>query len=111
MASTADEPEQPFDPAGQAPSVDPSITPSALRRQKPGISAGQARRKGGRRSADIPHVDVARRPTHRKNSTGPRRRELLQALGIFQRATPDQLWKLTRPGNQHDKLTDRKSVV
>lgn len=105
MASTADEPEQPFDPAGQAPSVDPSITPSALRRQKPGISAGQARRKGGRRSADIPHVDVARRPTHRKNSTGPRRRELLQALGIFQRATPDQLWKLTRPGNQHDKLT------
>jgi hypothetical protein len=25
-------------------------------------------------------------------------------LGIFQRATPDQLWKLTRPGNQHDKL-------
>ncbi|WP_308406885.1 hypothetical protein [Streptomyces sp. AC555_RSS877] len=31
--------------------------------------------------------------------------ELLQALGIFQRATPDQLWKLTRPDNQHDKLT------
>ncbi|WP_306324778.1 hypothetical protein [Streptomyces venezuelae] len=53
MASTADEPEQPLDPAGQAPSVDPSITPSALRRQKPGASAGQARRKGGRRSADI----------------------------------------------------------
>lgn len=35
----------------------------------------------------------------------PRRRELLQALGIFQGATPDQLWKLTRPDNQHDKLT------
>ncbi|MEV6655035.1 hypothetical protein [Streptomyces sp. NPDC051219] len=30
--------------------------------------------------------------------------ELLQALGIFQRATPDQLWKLTRPDNRHDKL-------
>ncbi|MGA5424933.1 replication-relaxation family protein [Streptomyces lavendulocolor] len=30
---------------------------------------------------------------------------MLQALGIFQRATPDQLWKLTRPDNQHDKLT------
>ncbi|MCX5387521.1 replication-relaxation family protein [Streptomyces sp. NBC_00083] len=29
---------------------------------------------------------------------------MLQALGIFQRATPDQLWKLTRPGNKHDKL-------
>ncbi|MFF9345164.1 replication-relaxation family protein [Streptomyces sp. NPDC014773] len=82
----------------------PSITPSAPRRQKPAVSAGQARRKGDRRSADIPHADVTRRPTHRKNSTGPRRRGLLQALGIFQRATPDQLWKLTRPGNQHDKL-------
>ncbi|MEU1085170.1 hypothetical protein ABZ368_33990 [Streptomyces sp. NPDC005908] len=23
---------------------------------------------------------------------------------MFQRATPDQLWKLNRPGNQHDKL-------
>lgn len=42
---------------------------------------------------------------HRRPSTEPRRRELLQALGIFQRATPDQLWKLTRPDNQHDKLT------
>ncbi|WP_455362138.1 hypothetical protein [Streptomyces sp. SYSU K21746] len=30
--------------------------------------------------------------------------ELLQALGIFQRATPDQLWKLTRPDSRHDKL-------
>ncbi|WP_222514852.1 replication-relaxation family protein [Streptomyces salinarius] len=28
----------------------------------------------------------------------------MQALGIFQRATPDQLWKLTRPDNQHDNL-------
>jgi hypothetical protein len=49
-------------------------------------------------------VSATRRPTHRKNSTGPRRRELLQALGIFQRATPDESWKLTRPDNQHDKL-------
>ncbi|MGP3978937.1 replication-relaxation family protein [Streptomyces sp. 8N114] len=30
---------------------------------------------------------------------------MLQALGIFQRATADQLWKLTRPANRHDKLT------
>ena len=29
MVSTADEPEQPFDQAGQTPSADPSITPSA----------------------------------------------------------------------------------
>ncbi|MES4886324.1 hypothetical protein ABVB69_38670 [Streptomyces sp. NPDC000349] len=33
------------------------------------------------------------------------RRELLQARGIFLRATPDQLWKLTRPDNRHEKLT------
>ncbi|MFF5538625.1 hypothetical protein ACFY71_40295, partial [Streptomyces cinerochromogenes] len=38
-------------------------------------------------------------------SKGVLLKELLQALGIFQRATPDQLWKLTRPDNQHDKLT------
>ncbi|WP_234310689.1 MULTISPECIES: replication-relaxation family protein [unclassified Streptomyces] len=103
MAST--EPEQPLDPAGQTPSVDPSITPSTPHRHKAGVSAGQARRKGGRCSADNPHIDVARKPQHRRTSTEPRRRELLQALGIFQRATPDQLWKLTRPDNQHDKLT------
>ncbi|MGW9453387.1 replication-relaxation family protein [Streptomyces sp. NPDC055632] len=48
---------------------------------------------------------MSRKPKHRRTSTGPRRRELLQALGIFQRATPDQLWKLTRPDNQHDRLT------
>ncbi|MFE4800476.1 replication-relaxation family protein [Streptomyces sp. NPDC056708] len=83
--------------------MDPSITPSAPRRQGPGVSAGQPQRTGGRRRSDNPHVQ--RRPKHRRTSTEPRRRELLQALGIFQRATPDQLWKLTRPDNQHDKLT------
>ncbi|MGW4549944.1 replication-relaxation family protein [Streptomyces violaceorubidus] len=102
---SADAPEQYLDRPEQAPAVDPSITPSAPRTQRPGVFAGQTRRTGGRRSADNPHVDVARKPKHRRTSTEPRRRELLQALGIFQRATPDQLWKLTRPDNQHDKLT------
>ncbi|MGZ2362374.1 replication-relaxation family protein [Streptomyces sp. 372A] len=102
---SADDPQQHLDQLGEAPSVDPSITPSAPRRQKQGVSAGQVRRTGGRRSVDNPHVDVARKPKHRRTSTEPRRRELLQALGIFQRATPDQLWKLTRPGNRHDRLT------
>ncbi|MFD6133664.1 hypothetical protein, partial [Streptomyces diastaticus] len=102
---SADDPEQYLDQPEEAPSVGPSITPSAPRRQKQGVSAGQARRTGGRRSVDNPHVDVARKPKHRRTSTEPRRRELLQALGIFQRATPDQLWKLTRPGNRHDRLT------
>ena len=102
MASTADEPEQPLDRTG-TPSADPSITPSAPRRRRPGASAGQARRAEGRRRSGSPHVP--RRPTHRKNSAEPWRRELLQALGIFQRATADQLWKLTRPDDRHDKLT------
>ncbi|MDN3293410.1 hypothetical protein QWM81_05020 [Streptomyces ficellus] len=96
-------PSEDVDQAPQAPSADPSTTPSAPRHQGPGVVAGQPRRSGGRRRSANPHVQ--RRPAHRKNSTEPRRRELLQALGIFQRATPDQLWKLTRPDNRHDKLT------
>ncbi|MGW5852519.1 replication-relaxation family protein [Streptomyces sp. NPDC055254] len=102
MASTA-EPEQTPEQAPKTPSVDPSITPSAPRSGEWGVSAGQTGRARGRRRSDNPHVP--RRPKHRRTSTGPRRRELLQALGIFQRATPDQLWKLTRPENRHDKLT------
>lgn len=102
--ATADQaPGGDADRVPQAPSTGPSITPSAPRRQKPGVSAGQPGRSGGRRRSDNPLVQ--RRPVHRKNSTEPRRQELLQALGIFQRATPDQLWKLTRPGNRHDRLT------
>ncbi|MEU0992253.1 replication-relaxation family protein [Streptomyces sp. NPDC005953] len=99
-----DGPDYPLDQTGEAPSTDPSITPSAPHPRKSGVLAGQIRRTGGRRSADIPHVDVARRPEHRRTSTEPRRQEILQALGVFQRATPDQLWKLTCPGNKHDKL-------
>ncbi|MFF3277501.1 replication-relaxation family protein [Streptomyces chrestomyceticus] len=44
-------------------------------------------------------------PRYRYGSTGPRRAEVLMALGIFQRATAEQVWKLTRPANRHDKLT------
>ncbi|WP_157855840.1 hypothetical protein [Streptomyces aureocirculatus] len=39
MASTADEPEQPLDPAGEALCVGPSTTPSTPRAQRPGVSA------------------------------------------------------------------------
>lgn len=60
-------------------------------------------RSRGRRRSDIPHVQ--RRPVHRRTSIEPWRQELLQALGTFQRATADQLWKLTCPGNRHDRLT------
>ncbi|MFF5393375.1 replication-relaxation family protein [Streptomyces sp. NPDC013012] len=34
-----------------------------------------------------------------------RRQEVLKALGIFQRATPDQLWRMLRPEDQHDRCT------
>lgn len=103
MASTAGEPEQARDRARTTPSAGPSVPPSVHREQDSGVFAGQTRPTRGRRRSDNPHSQ--RRPAHRKNSTEPRRRELIQALGIFQRATPDQLWKLTRPDNQHDKLT------
>lgn len=82
----ADNPERNLDSTGEAPSVDPSIGPSASRRQKLDGSAGQALQTGVCRRSDNPHVDVARRPRHRRTSTGPRCRELLQALGIFHRA-------------------------
>ncbi|WP_370424086.1 hypothetical protein AB8O64_35415 (plasmid) [Streptomyces sp. QH1-20] len=30
---------------------------------------------------------------------------MLKALGIFQRATADQLWRMLRPGDRHDRCT------
>ncbi|MGW1902236.1 replication-relaxation family protein [Streptomyces hirsutus] len=30
---------------------------------------------------------------------------MLKALGIFQRATADQLWRMLRPGDSHDRIT------
>ncbi|WP_331757427.1 replication-relaxation family protein (plasmid) [Streptomyces sp. NBC_01650] len=34
-----------------------------------------------------------------------RRKEVLRALGIFQRATADQLWRMLRPADRHDRCT------
>ncbi|MFF4179445.1 replication-relaxation family protein [Streptomyces sp. NPDC001750] len=34
-----------------------------------------------------------------------RRKEVLKALGIFQRATADQLWRMLRPTDRHDRIT------
>ncbi|MFB6992277.1 replication-relaxation family protein [Streptomyces sp. NPDC056304] len=34
-----------------------------------------------------------------------RRKEVLGALGIFQRATADQLWRMLRPTDRHDRIT------
>ncbi|MFF0754597.1 replication-relaxation family protein [Streptomyces sp. NPDC004267] len=34
-----------------------------------------------------------------------RRQEVLKALGIFQRATPEHLWRMLRPADRHDRCT------
>lgn len=95
VVSTADEPEQ-------TPSAAPSITLSAPHRQESGVFTGQARRSG---AGAGPSAHVRKCPVRRKKSSEPRWRGSLRALGTFQRATPDQLWKPTRPNDRHDKLT------
>jgi hypothetical protein len=37
--------------------------------------------------------------------TGRRRKEVLAALGIFHLTTADQLWRILRPGDRHDRIT------
>ncbi|GGU67230.1 hypothetical protein GCM10010274_64650 [Streptomyces lavendofoliae] len=39
------------------------------------------------------------KPTH------TRKKEVLKALGIFQRATAEHLWRMLRPGDSHDRIT------
>ncbi|MDX3328208.1 MULTISPECIES: replication-relaxation family protein [Streptomyces] len=39
------------------------------------------------------------KPTH------TRKKEVLKALGIFQRATAEHLWRMLRPGDSHDRCT------
>ncbi|WP_459247460.1 hypothetical protein [Streptomyces youssoufiensis] len=39
------------------------------------------------------------KPTH------TRKKEVLTALGIFQRATAEHLWRMLRPGDRHDRCT------
>ncbi|MGW3167931.1 replication-relaxation family protein [Streptomyces sp. NPDC001142] len=39
------------------------------------------------------------KPTH------TRKKEVLKALGIFQRATAEHLWRMLRPGDRHDRCT------
>ncbi|MBB6439858.1 replication-relaxation family protein [Streptomyces candidus] len=39
------------------------------------------------------------KPTH------TRKKEVLKALGVFQRATAEHLWRMLRPGDSHDRIT------
>ncbi|MFF6945892.1 replication-relaxation family protein [Streptomyces lavendulae] len=78
----------------------PSIAPSTATSPAGAISAGQPRKSRGRDAFDNPPSS-----TQVWKPTGVRRKEVLKALGIFQRATADQLWRMLRPTDRHDRLT------
>lgn len=88
-------------PAPKVPSAGPSIAPSMAVSPTGAESAGQIRRSRPREAFDNPSASSNRtwKPTH------TRRKEVLKALGIFQRATADQLRRMLRPGDRHDRCT------
>ncbi|MCL3998127.1 replication-relaxation family protein [Streptomyces lavenduligriseus] len=88
------------DQVPQAPSTGPSIAPSTATSPTRRISAGQPRTSRLRDAFDNPL-----RPAQVWKPTGVRRKEVLRALGIFQRATADQLWRMLRPADRHDRIT------
>lgn len=89
------------DQVPQAPSTGPSIAPSTTTSPAGRVSAGQPRKSRSRDAFDNPpsQTPKAWKPT------GVRRKEVPRALGIFQRATPDQLWRTLRPADRHDRCT------
>ncbi|MGW2615147.1 hypothetical protein [Streptomyces sp. NPDC001500] len=94
---------RPSDDVDQVPltlSASPSIAPSAAASPVRRVSAGQPRRLRSRDAFDNPP-----RSTQVWKPTGVRRKEVLRALGIFQRATADQLWRMLRPADRHDWIT------
>lgn len=93
-------PSQDVDQVPQAPSMGPSIAPSTATSHAGRIRAGQPGKSG---SADA--FDNPPRSTQVWKPTGVRRKEVLRALGIFQRATADQLWRMLRPADRHDRCT------
>ncbi|MFJ2915014.1 replication-relaxation family protein [Streptomyces sp. NPDC087228] len=83
-----------------APSMGPSIAPSATSSADGGIGAGQTRKSGVSGTFDNPSRSKGTwKPTH------ARKKEVLKALGIFQRATAEHLWRMLRPGDRHDRCT------
>lgn len=93
-------PSDDVDQVPQAPSTGPSIAPSTATSPARRVSAGQPRRSRSRDAFDNPP-----RSTQVWKPTGVRRKEVLRALGIFQRATADQLWRMLRPTDRHDRIT------
>ncbi|MEE1943268.1 replication-relaxation family protein [Streptomyces sp. TRM 70361] len=93
-------PSTDVDQAPQAPSTGPSIAPSTATSPAGRVSAGQPRK-----SRSIDAFDNPPRSTQVWKPTGVRRQEVLKALGIFQRATADQLWRMLRPADRHDRIT------
>lgn len=89
------------DQAPQAPSTGPSIAPSTAASPARRESAGQPRKSRSRDPFDNPSKSLKQtwKPTH------TRKKEVLKALGIFQRATAEHLWRMLRPGDRHDRCT------
>lgn len=88
------------DQVPELPSMGPSIAPSTATSPAGRVGAGQPRKSRSRDAFDNPP-----RPTRVWKPTGVRRKEVLKALGIFQRATADQLWRMLRPQDRHDRIT------
>ncbi|WP_274535188.1 replication-relaxation family protein [Streptomyces sp. CB02488] len=83
-----------------APSTGPSIAPSTPASPARRVSAGQPRQIRATGAFDNPSESKQTwKPTH------ARRKEVLKALGIFQRATAEHLWRMLRPGDSHDRCT------
>lgn len=96
---TADEqtPAGDVDQDPQAPSIAPSTATSPARR----VSAGQPQQTRATGTFDNPSRSSKQtwKPTH------TRKKEVLKALGIFQRATAEHLWRMLRPSDSHDRIT------
>jgi hypothetical protein len=85
----------------QAPSTGPSIAPSTASSPARRVSAGQPRQDRATGAFDNPSKSLKQtwKPTH------TRKKEVLKALGIFQRATAEHLWRMLRPDDSHDRCT------
>ncbi|MFG2569217.1 replication-relaxation family protein [Streptomyces sp. NPDC048567] len=94
-------PSEDADQVPQAPSTGPSIAPSMANSPAGRVFAGQPRKARSGDAFDNPSKSLKEtwKPTH------TRKKEVLKALGIFQRATADHLWRMLRPGDSHDRIT------
>ncbi|MGW0552572.1 hypothetical protein, partial [Streptomyces altiplanensis] len=86
-------PGEGLDQAPQAPSTGPSIAASTDPSPARSEPAGQPRQIRTPGTFDNPSKSSKQtwKPTH------TRKKEVLKALGIFQRATAEHLWRMLRP--------------